>query len=66
MEMLYASWLKDAAKGINRMVWDLKFFDISPVSDKDKFNPASRSKEQHACACRENILFQWQWLQGTD
>lgn len=36
--------VKEAAKGINRMVWDMKFFDVTPIADKDKFNPTAESK----------------------
>ena len=32
---------KDAAKGINRLSWNLEYYDPSPVSDKSKFNPTA-------------------------
>lgn len=33
-----------ASKGINRMVWDLKYHSVNPVSDKDKFNPTAEQR----------------------
>jgi hypothetical protein len=30
---------KEASKGLNRLSWNLEYYDPSPVSDKDKFNP---------------------------
>jgi hypothetical protein len=32
---------KDAAKGINRISWNLEYYDPSPVEGKDKFNPTA-------------------------
>ncbi len=33
-----------AEKGINRVVWDLRYYSTSPVSVKDKFNPVEEQK----------------------
>ena len=35
---------KKPEKGINRVEWDLRYHNISPVSDKDKFNPVEEPK----------------------
>jgi photosystem II stability/assembly factor-like uncharacterized protein len=32
---------KEASKGINRISWNLEYYDPSPVIGKDKFNPAA-------------------------
>jgi photosystem II stability/assembly factor-like uncharacterized protein len=32
---------KEASKGINRISWNLEYYDPSPVIDKDKFNPTA-------------------------
>jgi photosystem II stability/assembly factor-like uncharacterized protein len=32
---------KEASKGINRINWNLEYYDPSPVADKDKFNPTA-------------------------
>jgi photosystem II stability/assembly factor-like uncharacterized protein len=32
---------KEASKGLNRLSWNLEYYDPSPVSDKDKFNPVA-------------------------
>ncbi|MCB0368212.1 MAG: hypothetical protein KDD45_01925 [Bdellovibrionales bacterium] len=33
-----------AKKGINREVWDLRYQDLSPFNEKDKFNPSAKPK----------------------
>ncbi len=33
---------KDAAKGINRLSWNLEYYSTSPISDKEKFNPTAK------------------------
>jgi hypothetical protein len=52
---------KSAAKGINRVVWDLRYYSTSPVSIKDKFNPVEEQKSSNLVLL-ENIksLFLWQ------
>jgi hypothetical protein len=35
---------KSAEKGINRVVWDLRYYSTSPVSVKEKFNPVDEQK----------------------
>jgi len=35
---------KPSGKGINRAVWDLRYYSISPVSVKEKFNPVDEQK----------------------
>ena len=32
---------KEASKGISRLSWNLEYYDPSPVTDKDKFNPTA-------------------------
>jgi photosystem II stability/assembly factor-like uncharacterized protein len=34
---------KEASKGINRLSWNLEYYDPSPVTDKDKFNPIAEA-----------------------
>jgi len=34
---------KVASKGINRLSWNLEYYDPSPVIDKDKFNPTAEA-----------------------
>jgi hypothetical protein len=34
---------KEASKGINRLSWNLEYYDPSPVTDKDKFNPTAEA-----------------------
>jgi photosystem II stability/assembly factor-like uncharacterized protein len=33
---------KDAAKGINRLIWNLEYYDPAPIENKDKFNPTAK------------------------
>lgn len=35
---------KSVQKGVNRLVWDLRYQSTNPVSDKDKFDPLSESQ----------------------
>ncbi|RPI72234.1 MAG: glycosyl hydrolase, partial [Ignavibacteriales bacterium] len=35
---------KAAEKGVNRTVWDLRYYNVSPVTVKDKFNPVEEQK----------------------
>ncbi|MDO8549028.1 MAG: glycosyl hydrolase [Ignavibacteria bacterium] len=35
---------KSAEKGINRIVWDLRYYNTSPISVKEKFNPVDEQK----------------------
>jgi hypothetical protein len=34
---------KSVTKGINRVVWDLRYYSISPVTEKHKFNPTAEA-----------------------
>ena len=35
---------KSAAKGIQRVVWDLRYQSINPLSEKDEFDPKAKPK----------------------
>ncbi len=35
---------KNATKGIQRLVWDLKYQSLNPLNEKDKFNPKAKPK----------------------